>query len=120
MPPEQFILSSIKKHGAIVDDTPFFSQLSEGITDACQQSGYKLKILYLLGENDELLPQIEEIQYSDCIGIILLGTEMQKEDALLFNIFPFLLFFWTLILKRSPATMCSSTTCRALTLPQVT
>ena len=52
-----------KKHGAIVDDTPFFSQLSEGITDACQQSGYKLKILCLLGENDELLPQIEEIQY---------------------------------------------------------
>lgn len=74
-----------KKHGAIVDDTPFFSQLSEGITDACHQSGYKLKILYLLGENDELLPQIEEIQYSDCIGIILLGTEMQKEDALLFQ-----------------------------------
>ena len=39
MPPEQFNLVIYKKHGAIVDDTPFFSQLSEGITDACQQSG---------------------------------------------------------------------------------
>ena len=74
-----------KKHGAIVDDTPFFSQLSEGISDACNQAGYKLRITYLFGEDQELLPQIEEIQYSDCIGIILLGTEMQKEDALLFQ-----------------------------------
>lgn len=74
-----------KKHGAIVDDTPFFSQLSEGIAAACQQAGYQLKISYLFGEGSEILPQIEEIQYADCIGMILLGTEMQKEDALLFQ-----------------------------------
>jgi LacI family transcriptional regulator len=69
-----------KKHGAIVMDTPFFSQLSEGIVQSCQEKDYKIKIVYVYEDEASLEKQIESIQYSDCIGIILLGTEMAPED----------------------------------------
>ena len=36
-----------RRHGAIVSDTPFFSQLSEGIDSACRKLGYHLNICYL-------------------------------------------------------------------------
>lgn len=68
-----------RKHGAVVGDTPFFSELSEGIQQKCKDSGYKLNITYLYGDKT-IEKQIEDIQYSDCIGLILLGTEMHPED----------------------------------------
>lgn len=68
-----------RKHGAIVSDTPFYSELSEGIQKKCKDEGYKLSITYLYGD-DTLEKQVEDIQFSDCVGLILLGTEMQPED----------------------------------------
>lgn len=68
-----------KKHGAVVADTPFFSEISEGIREKCKEKGYKLNICYLYGD-ESLEKQIDDIRYSDCIGLILLGTEMKKED----------------------------------------
>lgn len=68
-----------KKHGAVVADTPFFSQVSEGISLECKKENYKLKISYVYEDEDTLTSQIEEIQYSDCSGIILLGTEMTSD-----------------------------------------
>lgn len=73
-----------KKHGAVVADTPFFSQLSEGISERCKEMGYKLNLHYLW-DDDTLQKQIENIRYSDCCGIILLGTEMHVEDYLHFQ-----------------------------------
>ncbi len=68
-----------RKHGAVVADTPFFSELSEGIQKTCKDEGYKLNIIYLYGD-DTLEHQVEDIRYSDCAGLILLGTEMAAED----------------------------------------
>jgi len=69
-----------KKHGAVVADTPFFSEVMEGVSLECKNQKYKLKISYVYEEEDTLARQIEDIQFSDCIGIILLGTEMNPED----------------------------------------
>jgi len=69
-----------KKHGAVVTDTPFFSEVTEGISLECKKQKYKLKINYIYEEEDTLARQIEDIQFSDCNGIILLGTEMTSED----------------------------------------
>ena len=69
-----------KKHGTVVADTPFFSSLSEGISLECQTQGYKLKISYIYEDEDIIKQQIEDVRFSDCVGIILLGTEMTPED----------------------------------------
>ncbi len=77
-----------KKHGAVVGDTPFFSEVSEGISEGCKREEYRLKITYLY-EDGELAREIEEIQFSDCVGMILLGTEMTGEDYKHFSHLPF-------------------------------
>ena len=68
-----------KRQGAVVGETPFFSELSEGIETACAEEQYKLHITYI-HRGDEVQKKIDEISYSDCAGMILLGTEMQMED----------------------------------------
>lgn len=68
-----------RKHGAIVNDNPFFAEISDSIQQACKDRGMRLNIRYLY-EEDNIVRQIEDIVYSDCAGIILLGTEMHKED----------------------------------------
>lgn len=70
-----------KKHGTVVTDTPFFSQVSEGVSLGCKKKDYKLKISYVYEDEDTIQKQIEDIQFSDCCGIILLGTEMDPEDV---------------------------------------
>lgn len=77
-----------KKHGTVVTDTPFFSQVSEGISLECKKQDCKLKISYVYEDEETILRQIEDIQYSDCIGIILLGTEMIADDLKLFLTLP--------------------------------
>lgn len=68
-----------RKSGAIVDDTPFFSKVSEGIQTACAEEGYHLRTRHLY-ESDFNEKDLENIQFSDCAGIILLGTEMITDD----------------------------------------
>lgn len=70
-----------KKHGTVVTDTPFFSQVSEGISLGCKKQNYNLKVNYIYEDEETIQRQIENIQYSDCCGIILLGTEMTPADT---------------------------------------
>lgn len=68
-----------KKHGAIVTDTPFFSQLTEGIASSCKKHNHKMSISYIR-EGEDTTEQIEDIKFSGYAGIILLGTEMLPND----------------------------------------
>lgn len=68
-----------KKHGAVVADTPFFSQVSEGVDMECQRSSYYLSVQYL-HDGDDIKAQLANWKRSGCRGIILLGTEMQPQD----------------------------------------
>lgn len=77
-----------KKHGAVVGDTPFFTQVSDGIAAGCKKAEFRMKISYLY-EDSELDREIAEIQFSDCVGMILLGTEMTPEDYTHFSHLPF-------------------------------
>lgn len=68
-----------KKHGAVVTETPFFSELSEGVDLACKQLRYYCNIQYL-HEEDNAGILLSEWARLGCRGIILLGTEMQVHD----------------------------------------
>ena len=78
-----------KKHGAVVSDTPFFFlNYQKGFALGCKKADYKLKISYVYEDEDMVEKQLEEIQYSDCIGMIVLGTEMKPEDLKPFQKLP--------------------------------
>lgn len=72
-------LINYKKHGKIAADTPFFSQLTEGITQECYRQNAALHISYFY-ENMDMSAQLSSLKEVDCIGILLLATEMGKED----------------------------------------
>ncbi len=77
-----------KRHGAIVTDTPFFAELTGGIEDCCKEEGFRLRTQYIYADDDPE-DQIENLHYSDCIGLLLLGTEMRREDLTPFTELPF-------------------------------
>ncbi len=78
----QFV--TYKKHEQIVADTPFFSALTEGISQECAQQNCVLHMSYV-HENDAIAEQIEALKKVDCIGILLLATEMSPENFALFS-----------------------------------
>lgn len=69
--------------GFFCPDTPFFSQLSEGIDLECKQHNYILNTLFLY-EGDDIPKHLNMIKQNGAKGIILLGTQMQKLDISFF------------------------------------
>ena len=65
-----------RAHNAILNYTPIFSELTEGIEQECRQNGYHLKTFQLYEKTDDLHKYIEELRISQCAGVILLGTEL--------------------------------------------
>lgn len=68
-----------KKHGAVVSDTPFFDQLTEGVDEACRALSYYLTIQYL-HQGEDVPGLLSGWKQTGCRGLILLGTEMQPQD----------------------------------------
>ena len=68
-----------KKHGAVLGDTSFFAELTEGVEHSCTGYGYKVNILNIY-EDKELERRLEDMRVNDASGVILFGTEMQQED----------------------------------------
>lgn len=69
-----------KKHGAVVGDTCFFSELSDGVALGCKKTNYKMQISYIHEGEGNVGAQLKEIQYTDCAGMVVLGTEMAPEN----------------------------------------
>lgn len=68
-----------KKHGHVVSNTPFFSELTDGITQACNKRSCALHVTYV-DEAADMKEQIASINHVDHMGILLLATEMNEED----------------------------------------
>ena len=68
-------LAIYKKSGAVVADTPFFADLTGGVSAACRKAHYDLVIRYLY-EDDELDDRLYGLSRMDFKGILLLATEM--------------------------------------------
>lgn len=68
-----------KNSGKVVTDTPFFAELTEGISSACKANNINLSINYIYG-SDSVGPQLKLLEDKGCNGIVLLATEMEQED----------------------------------------
>ena len=71
----QFCLVVYRRSGAVVGDTPFFADLTNGVSIGCQKAQYDLLIRYLY-EDETLLDQLYTLETSGFRGIILLATEL--------------------------------------------
>ncbi len=81
-----FCFTIYKKSGAVVGDTPFFSELTAGISIACKKEGYDLVIRYLY-EDEDLPDQLYLLDSARFSGIILLATEMDQASLSNFSDF---------------------------------
>lgn len=73
-----------RKSGAVVGDTPFFAELTDGVSTGCRREGYDCVMRYLY--DDEDLPnQIYTLGRSHLSGIVLLSTEMEENKLKLFS-----------------------------------
>ena len=64
-----------RAHNALLNYTPIFSELTDGIEQECREKGFRLKIIQFHEKMDDIQKLIGDIRVSDCAGIILLGTE---------------------------------------------
>lgn len=86
--PEGNILFLIfKKHGAVVADTPFFSELTQGIEAETRKQGYRLLVRYVYEEDSRT--QFSLAAKEGFGGAVILGTEMDEGDLPLLSLLPF-------------------------------
>lgn len=76
----RFAFVIYKKHGAVVSETSFFSELTDGISLACREYGFGLEIHYLLS-SDHSAEELSALAAQDIDGILLLATEMHAADV---------------------------------------
>lgn len=74
-----------RKSGAVVGDTPFFSELTDGISICCRRHGYECVISYLY-EDEDLQGQIYDMRVAKYAGVIILATEMEEQTLSLFDV----------------------------------
>ena len=72
-----------KKSGAVVDDTPFFSALTTGVSVGCRKERYDCVIRYFY--DDDLGRQIDTLDAASFSGVILLATEMDEASLKSFS-----------------------------------
>lgn len=74
-----------KRHGYVFSDTPFFSNLIEGIQQECRLENYEMMITHVSREEEDFEQVIEAIRDDKSSGYLVLATEMVKEDLELFK-----------------------------------
>lgn len=77
--PRNICFLNYKKSGQVVTDTPFFSELTEGISSACKSNNINLSITYIYGA-EPIAPQLKALSDKGYDGVLLLATEMEKAD----------------------------------------
>lgn len=74
-----------RKHGAVLNDSSFFTELTEGVEQRCAEEGCRVNLINVYSPED-LEVQIRELSNLKASGLMILGTEMKQDD---FNALPF-------------------------------
>lgn len=69
-----------RRNGNIVDDTPFFPLMIDGVEKECRACGFELVICNLNYEDPDYEEQVRWIINDMASAVILLGTELMEED----------------------------------------
>lgn len=69
-----------KRNGSIIDNSPFFTNLLEGVEAECREYGYELIISNLDRRSDFYEQRRDEILNDKSTAVIMLGTEAMDED----------------------------------------
>ncbi len=73
-----------KSHGMVFGDTPFFSELLEGVSESAAAHGFRLQVSYFYKKQD-FAEQLKTLRMSGCDGVILLATEATQQDIAAFS-----------------------------------
>ncbi len=65
-----------KTSNAILSYTPIFDEYTEGIRRIAEKEKLRIRSIQIWEKSDDLERSLEEIRGSDCIGVVLIGTEM--------------------------------------------
>ncbi len=82
---EKIRFVTYKRNGLIVDDTPFFPALIDGVEREAKISGYETVFCTLDRESDSYHEQLSAILNDPGAAVLLLGTEMIEEDYQLYK-----------------------------------
>lgn len=74
-----------KRNGKIIDDTPFFSVMIDGIEKECRAAGMEMVLCYINRNDENYKEQAEWIINDNSCAVILLGTELMEEDVELYK-----------------------------------
>lgn len=80
----QLCLVVYRRNGAVVGDTPFFADLTSGVSIGCKKAQYDLVIRYLY-DDDDLRDQLYTLETSGFQGVILLATELDAPSMSRFS-----------------------------------
>lgn len=68
-------------NNAIISYSPIFDELTEGLVRELKKENYRMKTIHFYEKMDDMNTFLGNIRMSDCIGIILLGTELTETTA---------------------------------------
>ena len=87
-----------KHSGMIVEDSPFFSLVIDGIEKGCRETGMEMVLCNLNYEDEDYEKQVDWLIHDLSSAVIFLGTELMEEDVALFKnaTCPFLMLdYWS-------------------------
>lgn len=70
-----------KGHGKVVSQTPFFEDLTRGISEETYNQGYHRLAISYFYSHEHPSEQLQSLRSTKCAGIILLATEMGGRDV---------------------------------------
>lgn len=69
-----------RRNGSIIDNSPFFTNLLEGVEMECREFGYEMMICNLDRRSDYFEQRVDELLNDKTTAVIMLGTEALDED----------------------------------------
>ncbi len=79
---------NFKDSGIVCADTPFFSEVIEGVAEEGKRLGLEIILCTLSKTRPDYAETLNEILSDTSCALIILGTEMTEDDAKLFEAFP--------------------------------